>query len=79
MTIEVTKKDNESFLSMLRRFNRRLKASGVLRKARARRFKASKPTRRQKRLSALHREEMKEHFEKLRKLGKPTEISTRHR
>ncbi|RJQ14575.1 30S ribosomal protein S21 [Candidatus Parcubacteria bacterium] len=70
MAIQVTRKEHESFLSMLRRFNRRVKASKHLLEARSRRFHLSKPTKRQQRLSAIHKAQMKKQYEKLKKLGK---------
>ena len=70
MAIEVKRKDNENFLSLLRRFKKRIRASRVLREARGRRFKTQKLNRRQIKLSALHKTKMLKHYEKLRKLGK---------
>ena len=70
MVIEVKRKNNENFLSLLRRFKKRIRASRVLREARSRRFKTQKLNRRQIKLSALHRNKMTKHYERLRKLGK---------
>ena len=68
--VEVKKKSNETTGSLLRRFSKSVQRSGVLRTARAGRFHQTEPTKRQKRLSALHRKKMAKHYEKLKKLGR---------
>lgn len=59
MAIEVRKKDRESSTSLLRRFVRRVQQSGVLVNARKGRFYDKGSTKRQKKQSALRREELK--------------------
>ncbi|MAG12859.1 30S ribosomal protein S21 [bacterium] len=67
--VEVTKTTNESNVSLLRRFSKRLRSSGVLKRARSRRF-ASRPESRFKRKArALKRVIKTKEIEKLKKLG----------
>ena len=70
MPITVRKKEKESVQSLLRRFSRRIQQSGVLVRARRGRFYVSPATKRQKKLSALHRQEVQKERENLYKLGK---------
>jgi ribosomal protein S21 len=67
--MEVRKKDKESIQSLLYRFNLKMKQSGVLREVKKRRFHHRTINRRQKRLSAIHRETKKKEIIKARKLG----------
>lgn len=69
MAIEVRKKDRESSSSMLRRFVRRVQQSRVLVNARHGRFYDKGQTKRQKKNSALRREELKKLRSKLYKAG----------
>ena len=70
MAIEVRKRERESVQSLLRRFSRRVQQSGILIRTRRGRFYIPPLTKRQKRLSALRRLEIKKEREKLYKLGK---------
>jgi len=70
MAIEVRKRERESVQSLLRRFSRRVQQSGILIRTRRGRFYIPPLTKRQKRLSALRRFEIKKEREKLYKLGK---------
>jgi ribosomal protein S21 len=70
MAIEVRKRERESVQSLLRRFSRRVQQSGILIRTRRSRFYIPPLTKRQKRLSALRRLEIKKEREKLYKLGK---------
>ncbi len=79
MAIEVRKKENESVGSMLRRFSRMVQASGLINQARDLRFKKSAPTRRQKKLSALHRAQMRNKFLEMYKMGKIDESKKKGR
>jgi ribosomal protein S21 len=69
MSIEVRKKDRESSISLLRRFVRRVQQSGVLINARKGRFYDKGQTKRQKKQSALRREELKKLRAELFKAG----------
>lgn len=68
--VEVKRKDNESFESLLRRFNRKIQQSGVL--VRARRIRFFEPTKSRNilREDAQRRSENREKREELKKLGK---------
>jgi ribosomal protein S21 len=67
--VEVRKKEGESGASLLYRFSKKIKQSGVLREAKKRRFSKRPVTKRQRRLSALHREQKRKKFEQAKKLG----------
>lgn len=69
MGIEVTKKDKESSSALFFRFSKRIKRSGVLKEAKKRRFKGRAVSKRQRKLSALHRSAKKSEMGRLRKLG----------
>ena len=68
--VEVKRKDNESFESLLRRFNRKIQQSGVL--VRARKIRFFEPTRSRNLLreDAARRAVKKEKREELKKMGK---------
>jgi len=68
--VEVKRKDNESFESLLRRFNRKIQQSGVL--VRARKIRFFEPTRSRNLLreDALRRSINREKREELKKMGK---------
>ncbi|MBX4187228.1 MAG: 30S ribosomal protein S21 [Candidatus Doudnabacteria bacterium] len=68
--VEVKKKDNESFESLLRRFNRKIQQSGVLVRARKTRFFEPAKSRNLLREDALRRAENREKREELKKMGK---------
>jgi small subunit ribosomal protein S21 len=69
--VEVKRKDNESFESLLRRFNRKVQQSGVLVRARKTRYFQPTKSRNLKRAAAQRRSELKEVREELKRLGKP--------
>jgi len=69
--VEVKRKDNESFESLLRRFNRKVQQSGVLIRARKTRFFEPGKSRNLKKVAARRRSEIKEQKEELKRLGKP--------
>jgi len=71
MTLEIKKEERETSQSLVRRFSRRMKQSGILLRARKIRFKKRGKSRQMKKRSALRREQMKREYEKLEKLGKP--------
>ena len=68
--VEVKRKDNESFESLLRRFNRKIQQSGVLIRARRTRFFAPAKSRNILRVDAARRAVNREKREELKKLGK---------
>ena len=68
--VEVKKKDNESFESLLRRFNRKIQQSGVLVRARKIRFFEPARSRNLLREDAARRAVNREKREELKKMGK---------
>tara|TARA_Y100000310_G_C20395913_1_gene675097 strand:+ start:454 stop:714 length:261 start_codon:yes stop_codon:yes gene_type:complete len=70
---EVTRKNNESFESMLRRFKNRVQMSGRLLQARKIKFLAPSENKTKKKAAALKRKGVKEKINYLLKSGKITE------
>lgn len=78
--VEVKRKENESFESLLRRFNRKIQQSGVLVRARKTRFFEPAKSRNILRENAQRRAENREKREELKKQGKlPMKPSFRRR
>lgn len=73
--VEVKRKDNESFDSLLRRFNRKIQQSGVLVRARKTRFFTPPKSRNLERTNAQRRSEMRVVREEAKRLGKPVKPS----
>lgn len=73
--VEVKRKDNEHFDSLLRRFNRKIQQSGVLVRARKTRFFAPARSRNLQRTDAQRRSEMRDVREEMKRLGKPVKPS----
>ena len=77
---EVKRKKNETFESLLRRFNKRIQQSGKLYQVRNKRFRETIQSRGEQRKSAVVREKMKKNKEYLRKTGQlKDEIPTNRR
>jgi small subunit ribosomal protein S21 len=72
--VEVKKKDNESFDSLLRRFNRKIQQSGVLIRARKIRFFESPKSRNLQKVAARRRSQIRAQKEELRRMGKPVPV-----
>ncbi len=68
--VEVKRRENESFESLLRRFNRKIQQSGILVRARRIQFYEPAKSRNLKRVSARRRVALTEEREMLKKLGK---------
>lgn len=68
--VEVKRKENESFDSLLRRFNRKIQQSGVLVRARKTRFFEPVKSRNLQRKNALGRMALKEIREEMKRSGK---------
>lgn len=68
--IEVKKSENESSLSLIRRFNKKIQQSGVLRRARGLQYKKRQESALTKRKKAIKRKKSKNRMEYLWKLGK---------
>jgi len=72
--IEVVKNKSESTANLIRRFTKKSKNSGLMRKARAIRFKKRSKSEFVKKKDALKRIRHQEETEKLYKLGKVTNV-----
>ena len=70
MALEIKKQERETSQSLVRRFSRRVKKSGILFRARKIRYKDKGKSRQMKKKSALRKEELRKEHEKLEKLGK---------
>jgi len=68
--IEVTKNQNETNISLIRRFSKRMRGSGVLGRARSLRFYARSKSKLKRKEQALKYIAKQKKREKLRKLGK---------
>ncbi|MBI4123014.1 MAG: hypothetical protein HY458_01460 [Parcubacteria group bacterium] len=71
MKFEVKKQERETTLSLIRRFTRRVRESGVLNRARKGRFYLRNKSGAARKRSALKRIESKKEFEKLAKFAQP--------
>lgn len=70
MSLEIRKRPKETSQSLLHRFTKSIKQSGILIRAREIRFRKREKSQGMKRRAALRRQEKKKEYEKLRKLGK---------
>jgi len=73
MPLKVQKQGKESSQNIIRRFIQRVRKSGVLVEARKKQFKKRPKSRPLIKLSALRREEKKQEYLEMRKMGKPIE------
>lgn len=69
MSLEVQKQERETPQSLIRRFTRRLKESGILNHARESRFYARKPSEYAQQKAALRRIEKRAEYEYKKKMG----------
>ncbi len=69
MAIEVKKKERESTASLLRRFSKRIRQSGVLLNSRKSKFYEKPKNKRQQKVSALRREKLRVLRRRLLKTG----------
>ncbi len=69
MPLEVKKQNRENNQSLLRRFSKGMQQSGILIRAKKRRFVQRKKSEDMKKKSALRRLEKRDEYEKLKKLG----------
>lgn len=70
MPLEVKRQPRESSQALTHRFSKRVRKSGILLRARKIQFRQRPKSRQTKRVSALRRRELREEYEKLKKLGK---------
>ena len=68
--IEVKKNQNENNASIVRRFSRRIKESGIIRKVKSSRYNVRKESKLIIKRGALKRIQKRKEIEKLKKLGK---------
>ena len=69
MAVGVRRKEKEPVGSLLRRFTRRVQQSGVLLNARRSRFYNKPKTKRQMKMSALRREQLRTQRKEMMKMG----------
>ena len=69
MTFEIKKQERDNPQSLVRRFSRRLKDSGIMIRARSIRFRKRKLSAFTKRKAALRRIEKRNEYERLSRLG----------
>lgn len=67
--ISVRKRESESPTSLMFRFNKRMKQSGLIKEVRKRRFTDRAVSKLKRKQSAIHREAMKKDFLRKRKMG----------
>lgn len=70
MTLEVRREPRETSQSLVHRFSKRIRRSGILRRTRKNRFRKRPESRQTKKAAALRREELSKEYKKLEKLGK---------
>lgn len=70
MPLKIKKQEKETSQSLVRRFSRRMKQSGILISARKARFFEKEKSPQMKKRSALRKEELRKEYEKLEKMGK---------
>jgi hypothetical protein len=76
--IEEKRKNRESAESLIRRFSRRVRQSGVLMQARKSRFRTKDKTKREMISGALYKEKVRKVVNKLKKMGKFEEENFRN-
>lgn len=73
MSLEIQKENNENSQGLSRRFSKRMKMSGILMRARRKRFYHRTKSEATKKKSALRREEIRKEYELKEKMGKAEE------
>ena len=76
--IEEKRKNRESAESLIRRFSRRVRQSGVLMQARRSRFRTKDKTRREMISGAMYKEKVRKVVGRLKKMGKFDEENFRN-
>ncbi|MFA4998984.1 MAG: hypothetical protein WC514_03105 [Candidatus Paceibacterota bacterium] len=69
MALEIKKQERETSQSLIRRFGKAVKESGILVRARRTRFKLRKKSPEAKKKGALRREQARKEYERIKKLG----------
>jgi ribosomal protein S21 len=70
MTLEIKRKEKESQQSLVRRFTKTIKKSGILVRTRKNRFRRRPKSGQAQKRAALRRKELEMKYEKLKKMGK---------
>jgi len=78
MALKIKKTERETSQSLVRRFSRRVKQSGILIQARKNRFQKRAKSGQMKKKAALRREQLKKEYEKLKKLGQVVKKTRRY-
>ncbi len=68
--VEVSRTENESNASLIRRFGKRMQESGLLKHARTQRYSERPESKYKKKLRALKRIAKRKEIERLKKLGR---------
>lgn len=79
INVEVEKNANENTANLVRRFTKRVRDAGILKRVRKIRYNERKPSKYIKKKETLKRLLKKAEYEKLIKLGKITEQTKRYR
>ncbi len=69
MALEIKKQERETSQSLIRRFGKAVKESGILVRARRTRFKLRKKSPEAKKKGALRRVQARKEYERVKKLG----------
>ncbi len=69
-TVEVKKASNESNMTLIRRFSRRVQEAGIIRTVKGNRYSERAPSKLDRKTSALNRLKRGKEVERLKKLGK---------
>jgi len=69
MSVKVNKRKGENFNSLMYRFNRKIRRSGILREARSRTFYQKSLNKNQRRKEALYRRKKDREIEELKRYG----------
>lgn len=70
MALKIRRRPKETSQSLVHRFSKRVRGSGILIRARKSRFRTRRKSHQAKKAAALRREELRKQYEKLEKLGK---------
>lgn len=73
VTVEVSKSGNESNMTLIRRFSRRVQEAGIIQTVRGKRYSERPVSKLERKNSALRRIARREEIERLKKLGKIVE------
>jgi ribosomal protein S21 len=75
--IEVKKAANESNITLIRRFSRRVQEAGIIQTVKGKRYSERAPSKLDRKTAALKRLTRRQEIERLKKLGKYTERTGR--